>query len=252
MALACFVAWAGPAAAADAPKKIQAVGSTFPKVVEQSEDGTVSGYAHALAQAILETMEIELEIDVVPFKRALHMVKTGSASLMVSLFRNPERETYLDFGPQAHTRHDIVFYAAPGERPVWAGDLSALSGRWICSMRGWSQGDVFDSQVELFQIVEIPTLESGFRMLEAERCELFVSNRTLTDPVLESLDGAIEAEVLDPPISSALSYFGFSKGWRPDLQERFNEIFEEMVRDGRMAALAERYQVNLPAAAGGD
>lgn len=84
------------------------------KVIEP--DGTPGGIDMAFLRLVAERMHLTLEVDKVPFVRAMRMLKAGGADLMTGLLRRPDREEFLAFvDPPYRLYSNKAFFLRKGE-----------------------------------------------------------------------------------------------------------------------------------------
>ena len=79
-----------------AEKKMLLVCEEYPPY-QYSENGRVVGIHNDIVEEAAKNLGIKVEIILVPWPRALQMVKTGKADGIFSIFKTKEREEYLYF-----------------------------------------------------------------------------------------------------------------------------------------------------------
>ena len=228
-------------------RELRVVGTFFPRVYEQTEDGQFSGLGPAVLRELAGSLESELHFELHPWARAQRMVELGSADILVGPYRTAEREQRFAFAAEPFYQDRILFYARRDAGSTWSGDYHDLNGRRIAVVRGWVYGSQFEEVRAQLQPIMVESVENGLRMLMAGRIELLASNQRNTAPHLTAMALHDEVRELTPLIDVQRGYFAFPRdALHLELRRRFDEAFRQMVESGELARLAAPLEVSVP------
>ncbi len=85
------------------------VGTTFPSILEQKQDGDFYGLGYDIATKIVHRLGHDLKIEIYPFKRALKMIERGEADVLIGPYKSAEREKFMNYTKYAFYRDPMVF-----------------------------------------------------------------------------------------------------------------------------------------------
>jgi ABC-type amino acid transport substrate-binding protein len=124
-----------------AVERCRVVGSADPpfRYLRQQEAG---GLYYELLRAAAARAGWPLEFSEVPAARALLLMQSGEADLMVGPLRRLEREAYLHYSRVTLPAEDKSVYARPGAAPLQR--LEQLRGQRVGVLRGKRYGGGFD------------------------------------------------------------------------------------------------------------
>ena len=221
---------------ASAEKVYTFVGAQFPFILEQQEPHRPFGVSVEVLDSISQRSDIKFEIKLMPWPRALRMVKLGMADGLIGPYKSPERMEYMDYSEQSFYTDSMVLLRLSTGRfdPAdWSGDLSELYGKKVIVMRGWEYSEAFSEAKPNMQLIEVSSVPQALRMLQKKRAEYLVLNKR--NALRDMIDLGLEREVaiLEPPLSTKTGFFGFSK-LRPDpeFQRVFNRVMKDVLEEG--------------------
>lgn len=144
-----------------AVERCRVVGSADPpfRYLRQQEAG---GLYYELLRAAAARSGWPLEFSEAPAARALLLMQSGEADLMVGPLRRLEREAYLHYSRVTLPAEDKSVYARPGAAPLQR--LEQLRGQRVGVLRGKRYGGGFDELTGL-QRVELNDYDSALQML---------------------------------------------------------------------------------------
>jgi polar amino acid transport system substrate-binding protein len=142
----------------------------------------------------------------------------------------------------------MVFYGRPG-RITWDGQFPRLAELEIGAVKGWAYGAGFEAMRPFMKRLTLVTeVSRGLLMLNMERIELFASNERNTLPVLEQLKLAGHLVRVGPPLDLMRGHFAFPRSPRgQQLRQRYDAAFEQLLRSGEFARMAQQWGVRVPA-----
>ena len=224
------------------------VGSHFPILSEETDDGRLCGIGVDVARRIGLRLGHHFAIRLVPWARAKNMVKTGEADVLMAPYKTPEREKWLDYSATYFFVDRSVFFVKPGSGVTWDGTYASLQGLKIGLVRGWSVGPVFDQAKEALQIDYAPTLDLCFKKLLFKRIDMIPTQDREAHAAFKRmhLNDADKPIAILPALDINYNYFGFSK--RKNLstfKREFDRLLKQMQANGEIARLLkENYGIS--------
>jgi polar amino acid transport system substrate-binding protein len=221
------------------------VGSHFPIISEETNQGALTGIGIDIARIIGEKLGYTIKIQLYPWRRAQFLVKTGRADVLIAPFKNAERETWMDFSEAYFLADKSFLFVKPGRSIDWHGNLSSLKGLKICVVEGWSLGRGLDNAINSLSTERVASLDICFKMLLMDRVDVVTTQQRIAMSVFRRLGvGAEQTPVaVHPPLAVDYNYFGFTK--KKDLssfKKSFDREFKRLRESGAIARLLkEKY-----------
>ena len=173
-----------------------------------------------------------------PFKRCLAMMERGQADIMLGPNKTPEREAYMAFTGATLPPADKAFYVYPGDPPITR--YEDLAGKAVAVVEGKAHFPRFDQDPALRKVA-CPNQVAAFEKVLTGACDVAVLPEMEGDYVLLRYNLPLAKSPFKAP--GMPSYIAISrKSPALALQERIEQAMQEMVRDGTMAAIVDRYR----------
>lgn len=224
------------------------VGSHFPILSEETEDGSLCGIGVDVARRIGLKLGHTFTIRIVPWERAKTMVKTGDADVLIAPFKTPEREKWLDYSATYFFVDRSFFFVKPGSPVTWDGTFASLQGLKIGLVQGWSVGPVFDQAKEALQIDYAPTLDLCFKKLLYNRIDMIPTQDREANAAFKRmhLNDTEKPIAILPELDINYNYFAFSKKKNLSVFKReFDRMLKQMQTSGEIARmLKENYGIS--------
>lgn len=205
----------------------------YPPFYYQTENG-VTGIAVDIIHELFERMEMEVEIDMFPLRRALQHLKGGSKDGIMILIKNPSRQEYIDYTDPVMTVRGLLWSAA--DRPdgrINFEQLSELRRYKIGVTRGYSYGTSFDKLLERMDVETANSDLINFRKLLAHRLDVFPCNEIVAKGLFKlHPDIAGKAVPSEDAFIEWILHMGISKksslrNWIPELNRILRELKDE-------------------------
>lgn len=222
------------------------VGTTFPSILEQKQNGEIYGLGHDIAKRIALRLGHEIRVEMYPFQRAMKMVANGEADAFIGPYKTAEREKFMHYSKYPFYQDPMVFYVKANDTLMWNNDFSSLKGLQIGLTRGWSYGEDFDQYKKQLDIHTANTVKANFQKLLVGRIDVLVSHPRSTFTLVEELDIKNEVKMILPPITVNKGYYGFSrKKQLDDFIIQFDLEFKKMIENGEIQEINEKYGLNF-------
>jgi len=210
------------------------------------EKGNIVGFNIEILNLIFSKLNIKVTYRIVPWPRAVKMIKEGKADGIFPFFKTPERGLFTDY-PDDFTSEPIGMFVLKNSQINYSGDLSVLSSYTFGRVRGYSSGTYFDDAVKNKYIhLEIANnSEQNLKKFFRKRFDILVDNKYYVLSRLKRLNQLHEVKQLSPILTDNKAYLGFSKLLKHQLIiEDFNFILKSIKEDGSYNKILESYFKN--------
>jgi polar amino acid transport system substrate-binding protein len=227
LSLVLFVACAVPAHSAE----VIAFDEGNPPFMYTS-NGKAAGVYPALIAEAFKRMNVDVEIQAVPWKRALEGLDRG-INAVGGIYKNGDRLKKYDYSEKLFDEV-ITVYVQAGKGAAFKG-IDSLKGKTVGVIRGWSYGDDFDEAVKnkVLTVEPVAGDSQNFHKLVESRLDGVLAIKESAAAEIASSGLADKIEALSPPMSSNPSFLAFAKSSnKTDLIAKFNAALADMHRDG--------------------
>lgn len=202
-----------------------------------------NGFFAALSREAFKRAGYDLELEFMPWKRALELAKRGKYDGILGAYYNKDRTESFYFTDPV-SQNEEVFIQKKG-RGITYSNLDELKKYKVGSLLGSAQGKELGEMG--FSVEDAPDEIMNLKKLNAGRVDLFVLGKQQlyfklkNVETLKPLQDAFE--VLDPPFKSFDLYCPITKK-RADGEEivkKFNAALNEMKSDGTYNKILERF-----------
>ena len=244
MVLWCLVCWLAAASAGASADTLRFVTLSYPPY--EYEDGDrVDGIVVRLLREAFSRLGHELEIEVLPWKRALLMARQGSVDGIFTVYKTEERLKFLDYTETVVMPQVVSIWALKGSNIPFDGTMESLREVPIGVVHGVSYGKVADEAIQdgtLRQLDYAPNSAHNIKKLLAGRTRAVIMNRYGALYHLRLQDGFDKVEELQPEVSAVPSYVGFSKARNlAGLRDRFDDVLQTMIASGAYQEIVDSY-----------
>ncbi|NMM45614.1 amino acid ABC transporter substrate-binding protein [Rhodospirillaceae bacterium KN72] len=234
--IASISSWGGSVSAAE---KIRLVCNEFPpQKMEASEDGK-PGFDIEYLQEAFSRLDIALEIEFRPWRRAMEGVENGDFEGFCSCSRRVERDDWLAYSDPMGTV-GIGVFLRNGPNPASVTTLEDLKSVTTAVVRAYT---LHDELVEA-GVSAIPVTDDskGLRMLLNGRVQAFVTFRETGFYLLSQLGPTRDVDYVEFRASPYFMCLRRSYPGYEALLDRFNKVFAEMKDDGTVERISSRYR----------
>lgn len=215
------------------------------------ENGKVKGSIADVLQEAFQRMNKEISISIVPWKRALQMVRYGEADAVFRAAKNEERIKYMFYPDETTDTAQCVAYVVVGKTVAVDSEMRDVQNIRAGIGLGFSYGDTFDKKLisaSFKKIDKAVTVEKGLEKLFADRTDVFFVAKAVGDYILSQKEFRVDITTLrnnqgeEIVYSAAKNYLAFSrKTMTKEIVEQFSDVLRTMKDDGTYVRIAAQY-----------
>lgn len=240
--LTCLILWPHQRSAL-AAGAVHMAAFDYPPFYYQ-ENGETRGIAAELVRELFNRLNMTMDIEMLPLKRALNYLEVGRKDGIMILIKTPERQAYVEYTDPVMTVRGLIWSAS--NRPdgrVRFERLEDLRAYRIGVTRGYSYGTEFDELLKNMSVNVANSDLSNFRMLLSHRIDVFPCNEIVARGLFKQHPELAERAV--PSNNSFIEwdlYMGISK--KSPLIHRMpeiNAVIAELKREGFVDSAVSRH-----------
>lgn len=220
-------------------EKITFVSTEFPPFVIKLEN-EVSGIEVDVLRELCRRLDLQPDIQIVPWSRALNYVKAGKVDGIFAPVYTKDRTEYIYFTEEPVGKERIAIMSLRGAG-IKATSLDDIKSEIVGVVSGYSYGKQFDGRADLLKDVSYDN-ELLLRKLLFKRYRLIVSEEAVIQHVAK-LAGQPPLEVV-LVLEENPQFIGFSKtlGKKGEaLAARFSQALRQMHQDGTYSSIELKY-----------
>lgn len=210
----------------------------YPPLAYENDDGAPEGIFVNMISTIMARIGHGVRIEVFPWTRALHMVKSGKADGIFTAYKNEEREQFLDYPEEVLFPQAVYFYKNRKSDIQFNGDMNSLTTRRIGVVSTISYGKTFDKFKSELTLERARKLEHNFTKLLLGRIDLLPSDKIVADNVIAKMGIKEHVTLVPHQLDSIPSYIAFSK--KRNLKQLIKAFDIEL---GQMKASGEYFKM---------
>jgi len=212
---------------------------------EYHDGDKADGIAVRIVQEAFRKMGKDVSIEVLPWKRALHMTKTGDADAIFTAYKNDERVTFLDYSETVLMPQVLSVWVKKGSDIAFDGTMESIASADIGLVDGISYGAVVDDAIKAGTLKSLdyaPESSNNIKKLMGGRIDAVIMNKYGAMHHLKQQNGLGEVVELQPEISSVPSYIAFSKANNlAGMRDELDGVLQEMIASGEYQAIIDAY-----------
>ena len=218
--------------------------ANWPPYTPDSYGIATEGLALELMEAIFSQLDIKVELELLPWERALRYLQTGEKDGASVLTISPERQEYIEYTVETIPENGFIYYySGEGQHFEW-GKFEDLKGLQIGVVAGNNYGPEFNkAAVDLdLNLYEVPGSVNLFDMLLAKRLDIVLCSERNALDILKN--AKFHGKISHTPNTYFDEGFhiGFSKKSKAKaLIPRVNKVIEKMRADGSLEAIVNKY-----------
>ena len=198
-----------------------------------------------LSRKLFKKMGKDVSIQVLPWKRALHMTKTGAADAIFTAYKNDERVKFLDYSETVLMPQVLSVWVKKGSDVGFDGSMESIATADIGLVDGISYGrwSMTRSRPDTLQSLDYaPESSNNIKKLMGGRIDAVIMNKYGAMHHLKQQNGLGDVVELQPEISSVPSYIAFSKANNlAGMRDQLDGVLQEMITSGEYQAIIDAY-----------
>ncbi|MCG4452544.1 transporter substrate-binding domain-containing protein [Pseudomonas sp. MMS21-TM103] len=219
---------------------LRIVSEAWPPYIH-TENGVLRGLDYETTQIVLQRLDVEVEWQLLPWRRCLMALEQGQADGILGIFHTPEREASMLFPGEPLSQIDFVlFYAKANPHPFQ--HLTDLRGLKVGVSAGYWYSNRDFRESTLFTRESAPSHAANFGKLVRKRVDLVINDRRSGHFILAQT--GLEEQIRHHPqvISRNPLYLGLRRNAGHDeLAQRFASELRRFKQEPAYAALKARY-----------
>lgn len=207
------------------------------------EKNRVSGFSTRIVQAVFSKMEIDIrEIKAYPWKRAITMIKNGSADALFSTNYTEARTEFAYYPEEMIVQSPWVMWAREGSGLKYD-SLDDLKGKSVGLVRGYSYTPEFWDFVKKHAVYEEVSNDAlNFRKLNAERVDYVIAEMGNGLYLIGNLGLDRIKPFKNTPVKTDGLYIIFNKKNVPrSLVDKFSNELKKLKQESLYANLLDQY-----------
>jgi polar amino acid transport system substrate-binding protein len=222
-----------------------ALDQSNPPFMYADESGNAAGLYPILLTEIFNRMGVALELQAVPWRRALLLGEQGVAGVG-GIYFNSERDKIYLYSEPLYFESISIYTRKENTFPF--SSLDDLADKKIGVILGWSYGDEFDiaRRDGLFTADPGPSDESNFNKLISGRIDCMLALAVSGDFMSFRMGIRDELVRLENPVAVNRTYLVFAKNAGYDqLLTQFNQILVQMINDGSYERIIREFLASI-------
>jgi len=204
------------------------------------EDGRLLGLDYETTAIVFKRLGIDVEWQLLPWKRCLAMLEQGMADGALDIFHSDERDAMLLYPSEPLSHVEFVTFQA-NARPHPFHTLDDLSGLTVGTSPGYLYSQAFRDS-PLFKRETAPTHEANFGKLQLGRIDLLITDRRVGRYLLKQMQLGDQISENPTVVSRQSQYLAVRRSVGMDLlMQRFSAELRRFKREPLYAELSARY-----------
>ncbi len=203
-----------------------------------------SGLFLDISRAIFEPQGISLEIEYIPYKRALHRLKVQTADAMYGTYSaEKEGKDYL-ITPRSpiDIEQTVAIYKAT-DSLNWHG-VATMENLRLAWVRGYDYHE--NLPIEIKNFTEVTNSEQGLDMLKVGRFDFFLDHAGELYDTIKRI-GFKTSDYQSNIVLEENVYMAFANNHKgKKLSEIYDKEFERLKKSGELKAIFDQYDINYP------
>lgn len=225
-------------------KAVKLVTFAYPPYEYATGNGA-DGIVVRIVERAFDHLGEDLVIHVLPWKRALHMVRIGQADGIFTAYRTKDRLRFLDYSRVVLMPQVLSVWALRTADIAYDGSLDSLGDNSIGLVDDISYGAKVDEAIRTGRLRLLdyaPVSAQNVKKLLHGRTDAIIMNKYGAIHHLLKHNGLNRVVELTPAVSSEPSYLAFSKvSGLTALRDRLDKVLEEMIATGEYQAIIDGY-----------
>lgn len=230
-----------------AGKQISILSSNYPPHIYK-ENGEIKGIRVELLTELFKRMGYKYVPKIMPWARAVVMIKEGKSDGICSIWYKPEREEFLYYPKLPYVLEVQAIYQPVGAKEISYRSLNDFKGLRVGTIRGFSFPKEF-MESPLFEIQTVTTDKQNFRKLAMGRLDVVISDSIVGDYTIKQ--EGLQDQVFRNKYNYNEGFWGyvaFSK-MLPDgkyIAEKYDRVMKDLLSEGFYSHIFLKYLNRQP------
>ena len=217
----------------------------YPPLEYATKNQNATGGVVEIVKQVMHNLGHQVTIKAYPWTRPLKMVKTGEADAIFTAYKDPERETFMEYSNEVLFPQLVYFYKRKGDSTTFNGKLDTLKAKKIGVVSTISYGQIFETYKPNLQLDRANNLQQSFNKLIKKRIDLVPSDIYVAEHTLSELDLSDEVIRLPIKLESVPSFIAFSKKRDlTSLRDKFDKELRNMKQSDDYYKLLKQYNIH--------
>ncbi|UGQ47083.1 substrate-binding periplasmic protein [Massilia endophytica] len=194
-----------------------------------------------LVREMARRAEVEIQVEYVPWKRALFLVSTVPNTAIFPITRTPEREKVYRWLVPLHYER-FVFIAEEGKTDVR--NIAALKNKRIAILRGSVQMENLKRQ-GFTKLLETTTVQGGVRLVRTGIADAVFGDQDIISGTAHVFFPDMRYAISDPLVTTE-TWLGGSTDVSDAVASRLQAAMKGIVKDGTYARVLRSYGLKPP------
>ncbi len=230
--------WAASAQAQTLPTLIVATENYPPYEMEEAVNG-FHGFDYDVAQSIFKRLGFQIDIQFLPWQRAIDSAKRGTAVGILTCAKNKEREKFITFSDPISS-FTSGFYVRKNFTGTDIGHLEETVGKSVASLAGYESLKALETAGA--NPISVINIDRALMMLDSHRFDYLYIGKEPTAFIINQLNMNDTFRYI--PLKKQHFYFCFSKAYPGSKQiaERFNRALRQLRKEGVYDRIHHQYR----------
>jgi len=208
------------------------------------ENGEIVGISPDVIREAFKRMGYKVRLQLVPWKRAQEMAKTGEADGIFSAYKTPQREELYIFPQEPLLVEKNVFVVRKDSNLTYDGDMAKMKKYGIGTLAGYATLEKYLEKGILTQVDRSATTEEALNKLISgdHGVDLVVNTNYILSYTAKKMGKSDAIKELPISVTEEPSFLAFTK--KKDLSTvmaKFEVELKKMKADGSFNAIVEKY-----------
>jgi polar amino acid transport system substrate-binding protein len=218
--------------------------SNWPPFTPDKSGYVTDGLSYDLMKEIFSRLNIEIDLELLPQKRALRYLREGRKDAATVISKNRERLEFIDYTAPIFQKKGLIYFLADREPPIEWQSYEDLRGLRLGVTLGHNYGDEFSQAVKKYNLRLDQVREVGlnFKKLLRNRIDALLCIELTAQIFLRQPEYKGKIIHASKPYYSKDYHIGFSKAAKAKLLiPRVNKVIQQMKDDGVFQKIIFQY-----------
>lgn len=212
------------------------------------------GISVNLVEEVFRRIEQPIVFQVLPWSRALKLLKEGKIDGLFEVLSRPERRVYADYSQQVLMQEVVMLFVTEDSGIEFDGDLGQLGDYHFGMRKDFSYGTIYDKAVETKMIKQVSVdVKSSTLLLKlctgdidiliAEKDTIYYVDKEIKALQSNSLKRCKNIKRLAKAVQTTPTYMTFSKqSHLSHVRDKFDQALLQMKQDGSYQQIIDAWK----------